>query len=215
MHSNAYTYRFIIILTGLAALLLSFASTSLKSRQDFNREIDTKKNILKVVNLYNDSMTQDEIVDTFVKSISSKVVEENALNYYECTTNNTLEGLILPVSGKGLWSTINGFLALDTDMNTIKGITFYKHGETPGLGGEIEKDWFTSQFIGKKIFDANSNLVSVEINKGKVANINDHEVDGISGATLTTKGVSDFLFSNLKNYEQFLTQNIAGDSNGK
>ncbi len=212
MHSNAYTYRFIIILTGLAALLLSFASTSLKSRQDFNRELDTKKNILKVVNLYNDTMTQDEVVSIFSKSIESKFVNENSLNYYECKTNNNLEGYIIPVSGKGLWSTINGFLALNPDMNTVKGITFFEHGETPGLGGEIEKDWFTSQFVGKKIFDVNQNLVSVAINKGKVSEVTDHEVDGISGATLTTKGVSDFLLFNLKNYEEFLTQNIAGDS---
>jgi Na+-transporting NADH:ubiquinone oxidoreductase subunit C len=157
-------------------------------------------------------MTQDEIVSIFSKSIESKFVNENSLNYYECKTNNNLEGYIIPVSGKGLWSTINGFLALNPDMNTVKGITFFEHGETPGLGGEIEKDWFTSQFVGKKIFDVNQNLVSVAINKGKVSEVTDHEVDGISGATLTTKGVSDFLLFNLKNYEEFLTQNIAGDS---
>ncbi len=213
MHSNVYTYKFIIILTGLAALLLSFASTSLKSRQDFNRELDTKKNILKVVNLYKDKMTQSEIVNTYKKNISSKVVKSNSLDYFECKTNNKLDGYILPISGKGLWSTINGFLALNPDMITIKGITFYEHGETPGLGGEIEKDWFTSQFIGKKIFNSNNQLVSVEINKGKTPEVNDHEVDGISGATLTTKGVSDFLLRNLKDYEIFLVQNMDGISN--
>jgi Na+-transporting NADH:ubiquinone oxidoreductase subunit C len=215
MHSNAYTYRFIIILTGFAALLLSFASTSLKSRQDFNRELDTKKNILKVVNLYHVTMTQDEIVSNYKKNIKLKTTNGNSLNYYECNINNNLEGYILPISGKGLWSTINGFLALNPDLNTIKGITFYEHGETPGLGGEIEKEWFTSQFIGKKIFDSNKKLISVEINKGKVSEINDHEVNGVSGATLTTKGVNDFLLKDLKNYEQFLKQNIDGGSDGQ
>jgi len=90
------------------------------------------------------------------------------------------------------------------DLNTVKGITFYKHGETPGLGGEIEKKWFQENFIGKKIFNDGGKLMSVSVAKGKAMDEN-HEVDGISGATITSKGVSDFLKNDLLRYIDFLT----------
>ena len=115
----------------------------------------------------------------------------------------------MPVSGKGLWSTIYGYLALQTDLSTISGITFYKHGETPGLGGEIEKEWFTNNFKGKKIRDDNGVLTSVKVVKGKVIAGNPkeiHEVDGISGATLTGRGVANFLKVELKKYEPFFAK---------
>ncbi len=211
MHSNAYTYRFIIILTGIAALLLSLAATGLKDRQDFNREIDTKKNILKVVDILENKMKSSEVEDLFNKKITEKFVTSEGI---ETTDNSQLqvfvysdgeipEGYIFPISGKGLWSTVNGFIALEPDLNTIKGITFYEHGETPGLGGEIEKEWFTSQFKTKKIFN-DEQLVSVKIAKGELQNETPHDVDGISGATLTTQGLNEFILEDLKKYIKFL-----------
>ena len=86
------------------------------------------------------------------------------------------------------------------------GITFYKHGETPGLGGEIDKDWFTSNFVGKQIFNPSGKLVSIQIVKGTVDESRAeayHQVDGISGATLTTKGMNIFIEQDLKNYLPF------------
>ena len=118
------------------------------------------------------------------------------------------EVFVFPVSGKGLWSTLFGFLALDKDKNTVKGITFYKHKETPGLGGEVDKEWFQKNFIGKKIFNKKNDLVSVEVVKGKSSALSidrqEHAVDGITGATITSKGVSDFLLRDLLRYEGFL-----------
>ena len=115
---------------------------------------------------------------------------------------------VLPVSGKGLWSTLFGFLALDFDKNTVKGITFYQHKETPGLGGEVDKEWFQKNFIGKKIFNLDNDLVSVSVLKGKITMLPEeqriHAVDGISGATVTSKGLSDFLLRDLTRYEKFL-----------
>ena len=107
-----------------------------------------------------------------------------------------------------MWSTLFGFLALDEDKNRVKGITFYKHKETPGLGGEVDKKWFQNNFVDKKIFDANGNLVSVEVLKGTASVLpidqQIHAVDGITGATMTSKGLSNFLLRDLNRYEKFL-----------
>ena len=88
----------------------------------------------------------------------------------------------------------------------MKGIRFYKHGETPGLGGEVEKDWFTNNFVGKKITDKNGLLVSIQSVKGQVDSSSPdsyHQVDGISGATMTTKGLNEFLMNDLKKYDSY------------
>ncbi|MBZ2188035.1 Na(+)-translocating NADH-quinone reductase subunit C [Alcanivorax sp. JB21] len=101
--------------------------------------------------------------------------------------------LILPMHGYGLWSTMYGFLSLETDANTIAGVVFYEHGETPGLGGEIENVRWRANWEGKQLFDDNGN-VAFQIIKGNVdSNTPDaeHKVDGLSGATLTANGVTN------------------------
>jgi Na+-transporting NADH:ubiquinone oxidoreductase subunit C len=99
--------------------------------------------------------------------------------------------IVLPVSGKGLWSTIYGFLALDADTTTVKGVSFYEHGETPGLGGEIENPQWTATWKGKKVFDKKFKP-AFKVIKGVAKSPSDqpHSVDGLSGATLTCKGVT-------------------------
>jgi Na+-transporting NADH:ubiquinone oxidoreductase subunit C len=99
-----------------------------------------------------------------------------------------------------------GYLAIESDGSTISGFTVYKHAETPGLGGEIEKDWFQKNFVGKKIVDQNGDFVSVSIAKGKVSDSIPKEqqanfVDGISGATLTGKYLSAGVKQILEDYE--------------
>ncbi len=120
--------------------------------------------------------------------------------------NGKIDSYCIPIIGKGLWSTIFGYIALGNDLNTVKGITFYKHAETPGLGAEIEKEWFQKNYIGKKILNKNNELVSITAVKGKVnpgsPNI-EHEVDGISGATLTARGVNKLLKDSLLKYEPY------------
>lgn len=106
-----------------------------------------------------------------------------------------LKTIILPMHGKGLWSTMYAFLALEGDANTVKGYTFYDHGETPGLGGEVDNPLWKQQWVGKKIFDDEWKL-AVEILKGKV-NLSKpeaiHQADGLSGATLTNVGVHNLM----------------------
>ena len=114
---------------------------------------------------------------------------------YLVKENNKTEKVILPIYGKGLWSTMYGFIALDKDLKTIKGITFYDHAETPGLGGEIDNPRWKALWDGKLAFDEEG-AVAIEVIKGAVVPGSAraiHQVDGISGATLTARGVGNLV----------------------
>ncbi|MBF0258582.1 MAG: FMN-binding protein, partial [Desulfamplus sp.] len=116
-----------------------------------------------------------------------------------------VKAYIIPVESRGLWGKIYGYLAFENDGVTIAGFTVYSHAETPGLGGEIEKAWFQKNFVGKKIVDSANDFVSIAIAKGQVSNLPEEEqqnyVDGISGATLTGKYLTQGLKENLEQYE--------------
>ncbi len=118
-----------------------------------------------------------------------------------------IEAYIVPVEGFGLWDMIFGYIALQPDLVTVKDIRFYKHQETPGLGGEISTPVFTDQFPGKKILTEDGKYVSIGVVKGKVSDVHpdqpDHYVDGISGGTITGNGVTDFLYEDLKRYNVY------------
>ena len=104
--------------------------------------------------------------------------------------DGTLQTIVLPVSGYGLWGTMYGYLALKGDGNTVTGIGFYDHKETPGLGGEITNPRWKALWPGKQIFDANG-AVALRTVKGNGTGV--HEVDGLSGASLTTRGVGNLI----------------------
>jgi len=99
-----------------------------------------------------------------------------------------VQEMVLPIYGNGLWSVMYAFVALSTDGRTIKGITYYDHGETPGLGGEIENPNWRAQFVGKKVLDDNGQP-ALRVTKGSARPGDDFAVDGLSGATLTSNGV--------------------------
>ena len=133
--------------------------------------------------------------------------KEYVNQYYPLYKTSNPDGYIIPISGKGLWSTLKGYFAIAEDKNTTMGIVFYEHGETPGLGAEVDKPWFQNQFKidrGKKIFNSNNNLVSIVLNKKKNTYDKPHEVDGITGATVTANGVTKFLKRDLNRYKNFL-----------
>jgi Na+-transporting NADH:ubiquinone oxidoreductase subunit C len=115
---------------------------------------------------------------------------------------------ILPISGKGLWSTIYGYLALESDVATVRGVTFYKHGETPGLGGEVENPAWCAQWQGKSILDEQQHLVGITVKKGRVDPSipadKAHKVDGLSGATITSNGVTRFVKADLAAFDKYL-----------
>jgi len=110
---------------------------------------------------------------------------------YEVVEDGSLQALILPVEGKGLWSTMYGFVALEKDAATVRGLTFYQHGETPGLGGEIDNTKWKALWPGKSVYD-NEGEVAIEVVKGTAKDTN-YEIDGLSGATLTSRGVTYLL----------------------
>ncbi|MBT3602427.1 MAG: Na(+)-translocating NADH-quinone reductase subunit C [Candidatus Latescibacteria bacterium] len=114
---------------------------------------------------------------------------------YEVIENDKLEKIILPIYGYGLWSTLYGFVSLGNDFQTIQGITYYEHAETPGLGGEVDNPRWKGLWAGKKAFDGSGN-VAISVIKGAVDPNHaqaKHQVDGLSGATITTRGVHNML----------------------
>jgi Na+-transporting NADH:ubiquinone oxidoreductase subunit C len=114
---------------------------------------------------------------------------------YLVRRNNQLQYIILPVQGYGLWSTMYGFLALQGDAQTVAGLSFYQHGETPGLGGEIENPLWRDKWQGKQIYD-DSGTIRFQVIKGAVDPAkadSRYQVDGIAGATLTSRGVDNLV----------------------
>ena len=223
MRSDAYTITFTTIVTVILGLGLSFTADSLRDRQVLNEELDIKKNILSVLGYKQDTPWSDEEVQSLydrnineirideVGSVLDEVDKSSNFAYtiYQSRENNKVTGYAIPIAGKGLWGTMYGYFAIEPDAETVKGITFYKHKETPGLGAEVDKDWFKNNFIGKKLTDKNGELVSIEVVKGYVSKTDPdalHKVDGISGATITGSGLTTFLKSDLEKYEPYFAR---------
>ena len=223
---DTYVVVFAAVVCLLCSLMLAGASTALKKPQEFNKEIDRKSNVLKAFGypvrtpdgkrIKGDEVNRvfsEHITEVIVDGESGQLVDAAAaaktpLPLYVWKENGEVKKYALPISGKGLWSTIKGYLSLEHDLATIVGVTFYEHGETPGLGAEIETDWFQANFAGKKVWE-NGHRLHFEVVKGSVAekypNGNNHAVDGISGATLTGNGVTRFLNADLDKYEKYFT----------
>ena len=229
-------YIFILSLTIVCSLLLSLASEGLRSLKEKNVEIDKKKNILNAIGLNITSLSNSDIDEYFLNNIDTLIINldgqvnniltipdlvaiennqtgevkyyNNDNEYLPMYEDNSRNVVVLPISGKGLWSTLFGYFAIDSrNYSTVRGITFYKHKETPGLDGEVSKKWFQSNFIGKEIYE-NNNLNSVKVAKAGYADENSlYEVDGISGATITSNGVTTFLLRDLKRYEKYFMRN--------
>jgi len=113
---------------------------------------------------------------------------------YLVKNEDAVDQIVIPVEGKGLWSTLYGYLSLDRDTTTIKGITFYEHGETPGLGGEIDNPRWKALWQGRKAYDEQWEP-NIRVIKGQAGSPEEdpHRVDGLSGATLTGRGVENLL----------------------
>ncbi|WP_300424952.1 Na(+)-translocating NADH-quinone reductase subunit C [Thalassolituus sp.] len=111
---------------------------------------------------------------------------------YMIEKDDKIDKIILPIHGYGLWSTLYGFIALKGDMDTIVGLGFYSHAETPGLGGEVDNPKWKSLWEGKEVYDANGDI-AITVVKGPAEMGNPHQVDGLSGATLTSRGVDSLV----------------------
>ncbi|QDU59716.1 Na(+)-translocating NADH-quinone reductase subunit C [Planctomycetes bacterium Pan216] len=142
---------------------------------------------------------------TLDETNKGKPEEEQRWPIFEVEEGGKVVTFAIPISGRGLWSALYGYLALDANADTVAGITFYKEGETAGLGAEIRQPWFQEQFKGKEILEGDK-LVSIKIFKPGVpipADMEEHSVHGISGATITSTGVQDLLVKDLNRYKPF------------
>jgi Na+-transporting NADH:ubiquinone oxidoreductase subunit C len=216
-NSKKNVIQFALMLSLICSLLITGAASGLKNLQQENIKLDKKANILKAANLIqgNHKPPKDEILRLYQKHIKAGVVDQegqpveietdHVLHLYYYHTNNVIDGYILPINTKGLWGKIQGYLAFENDGQTVSGFSVFSHAETPGLGGEIENAWFRKNFKGKKIRNSQNKFVSVGIAKGKVKNLpkklQEHYVDGISGATLTGQYLSEGIKSTLTKYE--------------
>lgn len=131
--------------------------------------------------------------------------------------NGGMDKVILPVHGYGLWSTLYGFLALEGDLNTVVGLGFYSHAETPGLGGEVDNPAWKAVWPGKKVYADNMLQPELQLIKGKVdasTPNGEYKVDGLSGATLTANGVTNLVqfWMGTDGYAPFLANLRAGDA---
>jgi Na+-transporting NADH:ubiquinone oxidoreductase subunit C len=144
------------------------------------------------------------------KDIASILRMPKQMAIYKVKGDNDIAKYILPIYGKGLWSTMYGFIALDKDLRTVKGFTFYDHGETPGLGGEVDNPKWKAKWVGKQVFDEEWN-VKIDVLKGLVDPDNPnskYQIDGLSGSTLTTRGVSNLVkfWLSEEGYGPFITK---------
>lgn len=190
---NAYTLGYAAALGAACALLLTGVASFTAPYRTANADADRKRNILAVLEVpFPDKASSEELVDIFEKNVSEETSGE--LEIYRYVPSDDSEGketVAVLLEGPGLWGPIRGFLALDTDMRTIRGITFYEQEETPGLGGEIAADWFLKSFVGKKIVDASGQPGIIIKGGGETNAVN--EVDTISGATMTCDKVQELL----------------------
>jgi len=157
--------------------------------------------------------TNDESVKAFDIKLKPELKKKPENQHYPIFIAETEDGkfYVLPLRGKGLWDDIWGYIAFEEDLNTVKGVKFGHKGETPGLGAEITKEWFENQFIGEKIFDKDGTFKGITLLKGnndpKNIDKEDHEIDAISGSTLTGNGVTDMIQERLEHYLPFFEKN--------
>ena len=226
-NSNTYTFLYAAIMVILVAAVLASVSMALKPMQKKNVEIEKKQNILASVNIESTAETAEaiyaeKIVNEYVVTVKGEQVDGDAfttnlkkerakdaadmlLPVFEVKTDDGMK-YVLPLFGAGLWGPVWGYVSLGDDMNTIYGANFDHEGETPGLGAEISTTGFEEPFKGKKIFDASGKLVSILVAKvGQVAP-EEHKVDGISGGTITSKGLENMLKDDFTSYEEFLNK---------
>ena len=230
--SNFYTFLFSLVMVFVVASSLALTSESLKEKQNENVVKEKMQNIISTIGI---KASRDEAKDLYKKYIKSELsllrdgsIDENKNAFLIDLSTETKKDInqqryplfvaemhkkkyfIIPLRGSGLWDAIWGYVALEDDMSTIKGIVFDHKGETAGLGAEITQQWFQDRFVGEKVFNSSSKLVGINVSKlnndPKNLDKDDHEVDAISGATITGDGVSDMIIERLNHYISYFNK---------
>lgn len=225
--SSGYTILYASVMVILVALGLAFTHQVLNERQTANENTDKMQQILRSLNLEISAAEASTKYNELVKNaylinpeglklegtegitpndpaFTTELGDESAagLPVYEAEVDGSTK-YIIPMTGAGLWGGIWGYLAIDSDGNTIYGAEFGHASETPGLGAEIVHSAFRSQLSGKELFKNNEFKSVAVVKPGQSVSSRDY-IDGISGGTITSKGVDNMLFNSVGEYKDFL-----------
>jgi len=197
--SFIFPIAFMVLITAFFTAILAFLNYSTADVIAFNQETEIRKTILYVFNIETPSSEPKEIEETFNKYISEEAI--NGRKIFVAKEGETTIGYAFPIGGTALWGTVEGFAAVSEDYGELLGIDFVSHSETPGLGGRISEEWFKEQFRGLKLtnIDKGNYIVYKPAPGGNV--------DGIAGATLTSKSVSNFMNADI---DKFIKENKGG-----
>lgn len=217
--SNAYIVFYSAVMVIIVAVLLAFTSLSLKERQDAN-VLNEKKDAI-VASLGLDKGSYDQYIEAYVVNAQGEKIATEvaplqmlfdlpasfAAGEYPVFENKENGEVVFPLTGKGLWDDIWGYVALEADMNTIKGAIFDHAGETPGLGAEIATAKFQAQFVGQTIYEGDQ-LVGIEVVKGGAQGA-PHSVDAVTGGTKTSEGLENMIKDCIGYYDAFMKARTA------
>ena len=207
--SNVYIIIYSTVMVVVVAVLLAVAAMSLKDRQDANI-LNEKKNAI-LASLSATDQNYDEFINAYAVNAEGEMIEgEDVFVLLQDLKGSFEQGkypvfeaqdgrVVLPITGSGLWGPIWGYIALESDMNTVSGIVLDHQGETPGLGAEIATAAHQSMYQGKQLFEGDE-FVSITLKKGGASEGNTHEVDAITGGTKTSDGVSAMIKGSVENY---------------
>lgn len=197
MKGNLYTLGYAAVLGIVCALLLTAMATFTEPYKAANREAEEILNILSALKVpFEPESSSEQLIEVFNANIHTETQNEETIYVYSPPeAKGAVEAVAVRFSGPGLWGPIKGFLALESDRKTIRGVTFYEQEETPGLGGEIVASWFREQFAGKSIVDADGKAgIIVQAGGDDLSN----GVDAITGATMTCDKVQAMLNNVIK-----------------
>lgn len=234
-NSTRYIITFVLIMTVITAFILAGMNTFLKPIHDLNEAVYNKKSVLLSISgefdQPIDAMSVQEVQDVFQTRMQELVIdaEGNVVDGVDADQIVLADELkkpkdqqryplyifekedgtniyIVSIRGNGLWDAIWGNVAINDDLVTIEGVSFDHASETPGLGAEIKDNpAFPARFVGKKLFDEDGDYTSVSVVKGLVREP-EHQVEAISGATITMNGVSDMFYEGIQNYLPFFNK---------
>lgn len=199
-NSNVYTIVYAAIMVVIVAFLLAFISSSLKPTQDANVARDQKNQILTSLNIT--GLKGTAIDEKYQEVVSPEKMKCNGKEFYKATVDGAVK-YIFPVKGRGLWGGLWGYIAVNENKTTVYGAYFSHESETAGLGARIAERWFQEQFNGRPIMNAEGNIALTVVKAGSATT--DTEVDGVTGATLTSNGVAAMVTEGLSEYKDFLT----------
>lgn len=216
-NSNAYIITYSVVMVVVVAVLLSLAALGLKERQDANILNEKKMQIVKALGYDPATVLYDDVVaEAVLLNAEGNTANDDVAKVFEALQDvkgsyaagsfpifKAKDGsVVVPLYGNGLWGPIWGYIALDTDMSTVKGVVFDHSGETPGLGAEITTSKHQAQYVGKSVYEG-AELVGVTLKKGGADKSNLHEVDAITGGTKTSDGVTAMIHTSLNYYKPY------------